>query len=281
MSEKEKQATESTTALEDFTEDSNKNAYKVNVKKELEDEELFLYQVALFCSEIDHISINNLQIHFGLGFNRASRIIKELEDRGIVSEKQGLNGRKLLVAKEDLKKRFNISSKEPNSVALESTVASRKKVKGSIDELLGLEEVIQASKNDFVEELDPETKDLLIKYNLLDCILKSYGLPALINLDLSDYLELFKNGTIFAYCNETITKNELPKIIKLSEPKNKIAITLNVSYSDDLELSTIDYILKYFKEQFPSSSIIYGTSQDNDIEKGKIGILALFVSENN
>jgi S-DNA-T family DNA segregation ATPase FtsK/SpoIIIE len=42
-------------------------------------------------------SFNGIQNAFGLGFNRASRIVTMLEDRNIVAPKNGTKSREILV----------------------------------------------------------------------------------------------------------------------------------------------------------------------------------------
>lgn len=71
-----------------------------------ESEEL-LYQIALSCIESGACSINSIQQSFGLGFNRASRIVSILEERGIVSPKNGTKGREILVDSYRLKEMFD------------------------------------------------------------------------------------------------------------------------------------------------------------------------------
>lgn len=71
-----------------------------------ESEEL-LYQIALYCVESGGCSINSIQNSFGLGFNRASRIVAILEERNIVSPKNGTKGREILVDSYQLKQMFD------------------------------------------------------------------------------------------------------------------------------------------------------------------------------
>lgn len=66
-------------------------------KNEMKEDEELLYQVALFCIETGNTSINAIQMNFCLEFNRVRNILQELENRGIVSPKQGTLGRKVLV----------------------------------------------------------------------------------------------------------------------------------------------------------------------------------------
>ena len=72
-----------------------------------ESEEL-LYQIAEFCVDSNSCSINSIQTRFQLGFNRASRIVAILEDRGIISPKNGTKSREILVDTEGLRQMFGV-----------------------------------------------------------------------------------------------------------------------------------------------------------------------------
>lgn len=65
-------------------------------KANTESEEL-IESVARFCVDGQACSINAIQNQFGLGFNRASRVVAILEERGIVSPKAGTKPRDILV----------------------------------------------------------------------------------------------------------------------------------------------------------------------------------------
>ena len=67
------------------------------MSKETAESEDLLYDIALGCIQQGMCSINSIQNAFGLGFNRASRIVTILEERGIVSQKNGTKGRDILV----------------------------------------------------------------------------------------------------------------------------------------------------------------------------------------
>lgn len=71
-----------------------------------EPEEL-IYQIALYCVESGMCSINSIQNNFGVGFNRASRIVAILEERNIVSPKNGTKGREILVDSYQLRQMFD------------------------------------------------------------------------------------------------------------------------------------------------------------------------------
>ena len=72
-----------------------------------ESEEL-LFQIAQFCVDSNSCSINSIQNQFQLGFNRASRIVTMLEDRNIVSPKNGTKSREILVDSYQLREMFGV-----------------------------------------------------------------------------------------------------------------------------------------------------------------------------
>lgn len=76
-------------------------------KDVMQEPEELLYQIALYCVESGLCSINSIQNSFGLGFNRASRIVSILEERNIVSPKNGTKGREILVDSYQLKQMFD------------------------------------------------------------------------------------------------------------------------------------------------------------------------------
>ncbi|MDE7263127.1 MAG: DNA translocase FtsK [Anaeroplasmataceae bacterium] len=78
-----------------------------NGRDSIQESEDLLYQIALYCIESGMCSINSIQNSFGLGFNRASRIVAILEERGIVSPKNGTKGREILVDSYRLKEMFD------------------------------------------------------------------------------------------------------------------------------------------------------------------------------
>ena len=76
-------------------------------KESSSEDELFLYEIAKYCLENEGCSINSIQTAFGLGFNRASKIVTILEDKGIVGQKKGTKGREILVDSYELAKIFD------------------------------------------------------------------------------------------------------------------------------------------------------------------------------
>lgn len=61
------------------------------------DEKELLYNAALYVID-NGATINNIQVKFGLGFNRALNILNELEELGIISQKVGTNPRNILIS---------------------------------------------------------------------------------------------------------------------------------------------------------------------------------------
>ena len=75
-------------------------------RKEVEESDDLLYEIASACVQQGTCSINSIQSSFGLGFNRAQRIVTILEDRGVVSPKNGTKGREILVDIYELNRMF-------------------------------------------------------------------------------------------------------------------------------------------------------------------------------
>jgi S-DNA-T family DNA segregation ATPase FtsK/SpoIIIE len=73
-----------------------------------EDDEL-LFAIAEFCVAGNACSINAIQNNFGLGFNRAQRIVQLLEEKQIVSPKCGTKPREILVDDYKLREIFGVN----------------------------------------------------------------------------------------------------------------------------------------------------------------------------
>ncbi len=69
-----------------------------------------LYEVAKFCVEQQNCSINAIQQSFNMGFNKASKVVGILEDRGIVSPKQGTKPRTILLDLDEVDEMFGYES---------------------------------------------------------------------------------------------------------------------------------------------------------------------------
>lgn len=64
--------------------------------EEIDDEDELLSEVIEFVMELDEISASLIQRRFKVGFNRATRILEQMEQKGIVSKNEGTKPRKVL-----------------------------------------------------------------------------------------------------------------------------------------------------------------------------------------
>lgn len=95
--------------IDDLKKNYNKSQVSgmgLNAKDAQAESEELLYSVAQYCVESQTCSINSIQNNFGLGFNRASRIVSILEERNIVSPKNGTKSRDILVDSRTLAEMF-------------------------------------------------------------------------------------------------------------------------------------------------------------------------------
>ena len=72
------------------------------------EDETLLYEIAEACVQAGSCSINSIQSGFGIGFNRASRIVSILEERGVVSPRLGTKPREILVDSYKLREIFHV-----------------------------------------------------------------------------------------------------------------------------------------------------------------------------
>lgn len=86
-------------AIIEHIENESKDGGKVS---ESSDEDELLNEAIKVVVEYNQASTSFLQRKLRIGFNRASRIMDELEDRGIISEKDGSRPRQVLITKEEL-----------------------------------------------------------------------------------------------------------------------------------------------------------------------------------
>ena len=94
---------------EDLRKSLNKTQGATGSGKDASDEDsALLYEIATFCVENDTCSINSIQNNFGLGFNRAQRIVKLFEEMNIVSPKCGTKSREILVDSVKLREIFEM-----------------------------------------------------------------------------------------------------------------------------------------------------------------------------
>ena len=81
---------------------------KMLKENNLNNDEL-LFAIAEFCVAGNACSINAIQNNFGLGFNRAQRIVQLLEEKQIVSPKCGTKPREILVDDYKLREIFGVN----------------------------------------------------------------------------------------------------------------------------------------------------------------------------
>ncbi|MDO4710856.1 MAG: DNA translocase FtsK [Peptostreptococcaceae bacterium] len=84
---------------EDIIEESIK---KAEADQKEEEQDPLMEEIKGFVMENKQISTSLIQRRFRIGYNRASRIIDQLEEMGIVSESDGAKPRKVLISSEDL-----------------------------------------------------------------------------------------------------------------------------------------------------------------------------------
>ncbi len=71
-------------------------------KIELVEDEPLLYPVAKYVVSEQNASINAIQKEFGIGFNRAQKIVELLETKGVVGQSEGTKARQVLVTEAEL-----------------------------------------------------------------------------------------------------------------------------------------------------------------------------------
>lgn len=96
--------TESIRRLRDISRElaSIANSIEQNINLELEDEAVYRRALELI-RKSKRASISHLQLHLQLGFNHASRIIKLLEERGVVGSGTPNSQREINIDLENLK----------------------------------------------------------------------------------------------------------------------------------------------------------------------------------
>lgn len=99
--EKILQVVNSDVSTEGFTEINDNSDYNNNEKDE------YFYDAARLLIEKDKGSIGMLQRNFKIGFNRAARIIDQLEEFGVVGPEVGTKPRKILVTLEEFENMMN------------------------------------------------------------------------------------------------------------------------------------------------------------------------------
>ena len=102
-----KKEEEEITYQEDIIEHINKEVEEKPVYDEEEGVDELLREAINLVIDFEQASTSFLQRRLRIGFNRASRIMDQLEERGIISTKEGSKPRQVLIRKEDLKEENN------------------------------------------------------------------------------------------------------------------------------------------------------------------------------
>lgn len=89
------------TGTNSYVEEIEESISSINTDK-LDDTDELLYQAIEFVVSNDQASASMLQRKFKIGFNRAARLIDDMEERGLVGPSEGSKPRKVLISKEDL-----------------------------------------------------------------------------------------------------------------------------------------------------------------------------------
>ena len=87
---------------EDIIEEINKETEGKKIEESDEYKDELLIEAINMVVEFNQVSTSFLQRKLRVGFNRASRIMEQLEERGIISGRDGSKPREVLVSKEDL-----------------------------------------------------------------------------------------------------------------------------------------------------------------------------------
>ncbi|MFA6987915.1 MAG: DNA translocase FtsK [Acholeplasmataceae bacterium] len=102
-------------AVTDFIRDQIEPHYLIDhaglqnfsIKKETIEADDLLLPVAQFVVQEQNASINAIQKQFGIGFNRAQKLVETLEAQGIVSANEGTKARQVLVTERELENMIN------------------------------------------------------------------------------------------------------------------------------------------------------------------------------
>ncbi|WP_010236105.1 FtsK/SpoIIIE family DNA translocase [Clostridium arbusti] len=85
---------------EEIIEEINNNS----VESKSGDEDELLNEAIKIIVEADQASTSLIQRKLRIGYNRAARIVEQLEEKGIISQRDGSKPRNILIAKEDMEK---------------------------------------------------------------------------------------------------------------------------------------------------------------------------------
>ncbi len=210
------------------------------------------YDVARYFIETGVVECSAIQKHFGLGFNSAQKIIYELERKNILSMRQGNCKRSVLVDQETLDMIYRKSNKE-RSVS------------------------ILKQEQQIYDMIPDDNMEILLKYNLLNDVVKAIRCTSLISLDRDDYADVLNFGTIFGYCKEVIPFGNIPQIIELEQPSNAVKIIISID-TGLTKYGVINDMVQFFRTKYPNADVVFGTSINNQLD-GKMALFALLTSK--
>ncbi len=211
------------------------------------------YEVACYCVESGVVECSAIQKHFGLGFNSTQKIIYELEKKKVISERQDLGKRIVLVDQEAL----DIIYKEY---------------------LLERQQAFQKLGHEICDKISDDNRKILLKYDLLNDVVNAIRCKSVISLDKEDIMNVLNFGTIFGYSKVIISFGEMPQIIELCKPSDavKIIIMMDTGLTG---YGVIEGIVDYFRSQYPKADIVFGTSINDKLD-GKMELFALMTCKN-
>ena len=71
-----------------------------------EDVDELFYEALKYVIEVGQASNSMIQRRFGVGYNRAGRLVQEMEDMGFVSKFEGAKPRQVLISMAEYEERF-------------------------------------------------------------------------------------------------------------------------------------------------------------------------------
>lgn len=210
------------------------------------------YDVACYCIEIGVVECSAIQKHFGLGFNSTQKIIYELEQKKVLSERQNHGKRSVLVDQE----------------ALDSIYR---------EYLLEKQQVFQKLEQEICDKIPENNKEFLLEHDLMKDVINAILRKYTITLDKEDFVNALNFGNLFGYSKGVILFGEKPKIIESNQTSDKVQIIISMD-TGPTEYSVVNEIIHYFSFQYPTAEVVFGTSINEKLD-GKMELFALLVSE--
>lgn len=210
------------------------------------------YEVACYCIETGVVECSAIQKHFGLGYTSTQKIIYELEQKKVISERQDYGKRTILV----------------NQEALDSIYK---------EYLLERQQDLQELEKEICERIPEANKKFLLEHDLLRDVVKAINLQYTISLDKEDYIHVLNSGTIFGYSKEVISFDAKPKIIESNQTTDKVRIIISMD-TGPIEYRVVTGIVDYYRSKYPNAEVVFGTSMNDKLD-GKMELFALLVSE--